>query len=747
MSYFLNGESDKMKFDTLKLSRHHWVSIEEEIKKWVGLNWAEWEEEKPEWFTDATKALVPVEFIPADGDARKIESVRRASVDAEAEGGLAGTLRASIRRASVGLDNRGALIASHAVNDTINDYENLDPNKIGQLLGEQLLVALSFRKKGMTKEEAVRLSIGSDYVLRQAAEKYAFVTPMLGAVVKNKLCKLRKVEGKAIELGEKEGTQIGESLARSLAINTQPVAAVDAFILNFPALQELDEEYEWFRPMLETISYRLLEEVPWGLKARVTLGAITSMTDLLTDLYVTYMFWSDEKYGYFKASLTSLAVSIGLQLLLVWAQNRKLGMTRVLQECVPILIGFKPAVDAYRVATGAKQEVGTALNAMYELTGMKVVEMFAEAIPGVIIQLMAITSSDKNVGTSAWLSVAVSAITTGFASATVSYDWDTDPLKREEAPNFYGYIPAKASKRTVVFVSMLLFTAGMLLIRCTTIVLLGLLGGGWVFLYIGADLGLYLLVKMLRRDFWYFAPLGGNAEIVSSIFNRVIIKIIVDFTSIVQFRHPNEVGGVYWLFGLLLTMMSLPVSTYMASPYVDEKAIDIASSIVNYFMPITTLCFAVFFLNIERRYWHTFWSTQRSKDFTMAYFLKGKSDRRKFDVLTNSRHQWVSIEEEIKKWVELNWAKWEEEQPEWFDNVSKAFVPVEFIPADGDARRRESVRRASVDADAEGGLAGTLRASIRRASIGGAGGGDLIGVGGGKAKVSSVLLIEDDNRE
>ena len=62
---------------------------------------------------------------------------------------------------------------------------------------------------------------------------------------------------------------------------------------------------------------------------------------------------------------------------------------------------------------------------------MKVVEMFAEAIPGVIIQLMAIATSDKDVGTSAWLSVAVSAITTGFASATISYDWDTDPARRE----------------------------------------------------------------------------------------------------------------------------------------------------------------------------------------------------------------------------------------------------------------------------------------------------------------------------
>jgi hypothetical protein len=252
-----------------------------------------------------------------------------------------------------------------------------------------------------------------------------------------------------------------------------------------------------------------------------------------------------------------------------------------------------------------------------------------------------------------------------------------------------------------------------------------------------------MLVKILRGDFWYWLPSGVNMEIVTSILFRVIVKIIVDFTSIAQFRHPNEVGGVYWLFGLLLTMRSLPMTIYIASAYVDEQSIDIASSIMNYFIPITTLCFAIFFLNIERKYWHTFLSTQKGKEYSMAFFLEEENEAVKFKVLDNSKHQWVSIEGEIKKWVRSNWAKWEEEQPEWFDDMNKAKVPVEFIPADGDARRRESVRRASVDAEAEGGLAGTLRASIRRASVGGAYGGDIRGIGGGKAKVSSVVPDED----
>jgi hypothetical protein len=617
----------------------------------------------------------------------------------------------------------------------------------GRRFGDQLMLRVKEMKVGGNKNEVVNEFMAKNRAMKELEKQNRFVGTMMCAIIRNKLRRRATNEGEVGSLEEARGLEIGSALKVITMTTLTAKHAVDEWAHQYTEVQEVMREYKWFRPMVETIAVNLFKNSKIGLKARVTFGAVTSMSDLLTDVYVTYMFRKNKKYGYFKASLASLVVSIGIQMFAVWGQNRKLGIKRLVREWIPILLGYKPAVDAYRVATGAKQEVGTALPPMYEMTFMKVIEMFAEAIPGVIIQLMAISTTDKDVSTSAWLSVAVSAITTGFASATISYDWDTDPGKREESPAHYGYIPANASKRAVVFASMLLLSAGMLLIRCTTIVLLGLMGGSWAFLYIGVDLGLYLLVKILRGDFWYWIPFGGNVEVVSSTIIRLIVKIIVDFTSIVQFRHPLEVGGAYWLFGLFLTMGSLPVSIFVTSSYVDEEAIGIASSIANYIIPIITLFFAVFFLNIERKYLHTFWSTQTSKDFSMAHFLEGERDEMKFGVLWTSRHHWVSIEGEIKKWVESNWAKWEEEQPEWFTDVMKAKIPVDFIPVDGDARRRESVRRASVDAEAEGGVAGALRASIRRASVGGADGGDIIGVGGGKARVRSVVPIEDEEGE
>ena len=729
MSYFLEGKSDVQKVQVFSCSRNHWISIEEEVKRWVGLNWEEWEREEPEWFDDNLRNFIPLEFIPKTDNARRRTQLRRASVKVGLESYQGGNL--NIRRASLG---SGGIAGAEIVK--IEKKRPANIKQANRAKGKALVENLLRREKGMLEEEVLEDFFAVEKAFEEVSDQYEMFAPMVLAVYKNRLYRVREVSGRLRDLDEKEGKDIGESLATGLATNTVPEAAVDEWIMQFPALKELDEHYDWFRPLLVGMSYKLMEEVPWGMKMRVTVGAVTSISDLLTDTYVTYLFWSEGKEGYFKASLASLMLSIGIQILVVWDQNKKLGRKRVLRECLPIILGYKPAVDAFRVATGLKQEIGTAFDPMLEMTCIKCVEMFAEAIPGVIIQLMAIVTSSGRVSGAALFSLSISALTTGFASATISYDFDTDPKRRLKKPEFYGYIPAKASTRSLMFVSMVIMTAGMLLIRCMTIVVIGLMGTSWVALYIGGDLGLYLVVKMLRGDFWSWLPLGGGkAELVNSIINRVLVKLITDFTSIVQFRHPNEVGGIFWLFGFAFTIVSLPVAVTVADTHLTERVISTAWNVVTYIIPATLVFFVVFFLTLEREYLNTFLSTQRGKDLTMSYFLQGQDDEVMYEVMTYTRHHWVSIEDKVRKWVLENWARWEEEKPEWFTDQMKAKVPVEFIPTTGEARRRESVRRASLDAEAEGGLGGALRASIRRASVGTTLGGD----------VARVVPIKEDN--
>jgi len=378
-----------------------------------------------------------------------------------------------------------------------------------------------------------------------------------------------------------------------------------------------------------------------------------------------------------------------------------MGWQRVLREVVPIFLGFKPAVDAYRVATGVKQEAGQNIDATHEMNFMKCIEMFAEAIPGVIIQLMAIGTLGKDengdqreVTLSAWISLAVSAFSTGFISASISYDFDTNPEKRQQVPEFYGYVPAQASKRTTVFGTMVFFSAGMLLIRCTTILLLGLIGKRWAFAYIGADLGLYLLVKIMRGDFWYWVPVGGKMEILLSLLCRVVVKIITDFTSLVQFRHPYELGGMYWLFSFVLTMGSLPAAIkFYEGKDGDELVVDLAWRLLYILIPSTLVMLSFFFTTIERSYRHTFMSTIRGKDLTIKNYRESDDDATKAAfTFQMSKHHWNSIEEEVRGWVEANWSIWEEEKPKWLDENIRTKIPVDYIPT-AEAREKEKQRQ------------------------------------------------------
>ena len=43
----------------------HTASVRDDVKEWVQANWYRWEEEKPEWWTDAMKGSIPNDMLPA----------------------------------------------------------------------------------------------------------------------------------------------------------------------------------------------------------------------------------------------------------------------------------------------------------------------------------------------------------------------------------------------------------------------------------------------------------------------------------------------------------------------------------------------------------------------------------------------------------------------------------------------------------------------------------------------------------
>ena len=110
-------------------------------------------------------------------------------------------------------------------------------------------------------------------------------------------------------------------------------------------------------------------------------------------------------------------------------------------------------------------------------------------------------------------SIIVSLLTVGFTAAQISYDFDTDPKARAQKPDFYGYVPDNGFTRTILFITMVHMSSMMLSIRALGIVILGITDIQYVAILIGADVGLFLFIKLLRKDFIYWATLQGPASI------------------------------------------------------------------------------------------------------------------------------------------------------------------------------------------------------------------------------------------
>jgi len=141
------------------------------------------------------------------------------------------------------------------------------------------------------------------------------------AVVRNNLVKAEDISKRLVNLTRDEAGVMGSALSLTLLSNTSPDGAIDEWVYRFPALQELDDEVVWFRPMMNTIAKRLLSESGWGLKFRVYSGAVLSMMDMVSDIVMIVQFFEEEKDFYAKAVLTSIVSNLALQVLMTVSEG------------------------------------------------------------------------------------------------------------------------------------------------------------------------------------------------------------------------------------------------------------------------------------------------------------------------------------------------------------------------------------------------------------------------------------------
>ena len=139
-----------------------------------------------------------------------------------------------------------------------------------------------------------------------------------------------------------------------------------------------------------------------------------------------------------------ISINMFIQIVFVVLQYNKKPWTVKAREILICLSFLRPAMDIYRVATNY-DEPEIAADPLAAMVLCKCIELASESIPSCIVQIYVyLTMEDRPTG--ALVSIIVSALTTGFASAMIAFDYDVDFAHRKLQPRMYGYIPGERER-------------------------------------------------------------------------------------------------------------------------------------------------------------------------------------------------------------------------------------------------------------------------------------------------------------
>ena len=489
--------------------------------------------------------------------------------------------------------------------------------------------------------------------------------------------------------GEEECKRVGRSLATFIRKRKTGETAVVSWKVHYVKLSVLFDEVVGFEEFMIVIANSLLRDSIYGTVLRVSVGAALSMMDAVTDIYVIRKYYqSEELYGQANAMLAMLLVNLIVQLVLVYTQYRKKSWLTVGKEALITMSFLRPAVDAYRVSTNHEDEDAN-MDQLSEMVINKGIELSCESIPGCVLQLYVWLMAPEKAGTFALVSIGISCITTGYASAMIAFDMDVDVPHRKNQPKFYGYIPNDNSLRGRCFILMTLMSSLHNLSRSLGCALLAFSDPDKVLHFIGGEIGLYLVYKILRPDFLAWFPVPGALGVYASLQYRVSVKIIADFTGCLHFRHPYELGGL----GFTISMIWAQAFPFVALQYFDGEMKDIMTGFLAISFAAWLVLNIIFFCSIDLSYLNTFFGTKTAPQYTCELYLTSKDDSQKFDAIFTNQIQYTkSIHGEVKEWVAANIDQWRRDEPEWFKiaMIPDELLPKDVLEAEGGAKRRRS---------------------------------------------------------
>ena len=104
-------------------------------------------------------------------------------------------------------------------------------------------------------------------------------------------------------------------------------------------------------------------------------------------------------------------------------------------------------------------------------------ELVFEAVPGLVLQLVAVLTAEKNT-TSAYVSLVISTASAALTGTTLFWDIDTDPEKKKNNPVWMGIVPDLG--RGTAFATIFAMCALQIFAKAAATALLAVTNSAWL---------------------------------------------------------------------------------------------------------------------------------------------------------------------------------------------------------------------------------------------------------------------------
>ena len=235
----------------------------------------------------------------------------------------------------------------------------------------------------------------------------------------------------------------------------------------------------------------------------------------------------------------------------------------------------------------------------------------------------------------------------------------------------------------MTFLVMMSLTFSHVLMKTLASSLIICVNASWLVIYMTCDMILFLVLKLVRRDFTYWLNLPPFISALFSLVIRVTEKTLTDFTLTLHMRNPFEVGGILFGLSIVQNQASTFIAAHLYLNYYDGKNILPASELWTVLFSLLGLFVAsvlAFVLLMDRKYLRTFVTTTTGPQFAAERFHVATTDEQRLNTFKYHPYYYTAIEKELKALLAENWEDWMANKPDWMTERIIATIPDKFLP-------------------------------------------------------------------